>query len=88
MNGLGDSLVAGCTRNYLLNEDYFQSISLGESENALSLWYSCHELCSSLLTETQWIYRNLICPETKPGHRTVIAPGHDKQEIPVMCELV
>ena len=41
-----------------------------------------------LLTETQWIYRNLIGQETQPGHITDIAPGHDKQEIPVMCELV
>ncbi len=53
-----------------------------------SLWYSLHELCSSLLTETQRIYRNLIGHETKPGHITDIVPGHDKQEIPEMCELV
>ncbi len=33
-----------------------------------SLWYSCHELCSSLLTETQWTYRNLTGQETKLGH--------------------
>ncbi len=44
-----------------------------------SLWYSCHELCYSLLTETPWIYRNLIGQETKPGHITDIAQGHDKQ---------
>ncbi len=52
-----------------------------------SLWYSCHEICSTLLTETQWIYRYLIGQETKPGHIIDFAPGHDKQEIPVMCEL-
>ncbi len=51
-----------------------------------TLWYSCHELCSSLLTETQWIYRNLIGQETKPGHIADIAPGDEKQEMPVMCE--
>ena len=58
------------------------------SVNTITLWYSCHELCSFLLTETQWIYRNLIGQETKPGHITDIAQGHDKQEIRVMCELV
>ncbi len=37
-------------------------------ENGSSLGYSCHVLQSSLLTETQWIYRNFIGRETKPGH--------------------
>ena len=32
-----------------------------------ALWYSCHVFCSSFLTETQWIYRNFIGRETKPG---------------------
>ncbi len=54
----------------------------------ISLWYSCPVLQSSHLTETQWIYRNFIGWETKPGHIIYIAPGHDKQEIPVICELV
>ncbi len=33
---------------------------------ALTLWYSCPVLQSSHLT--QWIYRNVIGWETKPGH--------------------
>ncbi len=35
-----------------------------------------------------WDPVDLIGQETKPGHITDIAPGHDKQEIPVMCKLV
>ncbi len=64
------------------------STILSTSLIATSLWYSCPALQSSHLTETQWIYRNFIGRETKPGHIIYIAPGHDKQEIAVTGELV
>ncbi len=52
-----------------------------------TLWYSCYVLQSSPLTETQWIYRNFIGQETKPGHIQIMRRCHDKQKIPVMREL-
>ena len=50
-----------------------------------TLGYSCHVLQSFLLTETQWIHRNFIGQETKPGHLSICsaAPGGRNEQMEI-----
>ncbi len=41
-----------------------------------------------MLTDFQQTYRNFFGQETRTGAHIIVESGHDKQEIPVICEIV
>ena len=47
----------------------FHGHKISEFQSFTLIFLPCYDvLCSSLLTETLWIYRNFIGRETKPDH--------------------